>query len=413
MAPGSIPSCCLTSEQKDALIDAVRQRAVIWDCSLDAYQEVQNRRAAFVDVAELLSDEKSKYTGPEMQVEWKKLRDIFNRTLKKVVASGGSDSEVTWRYWTKLQFIADHERSQISKARKWCKKEPSSPPSSSSVARHRSRRSSTTDQRTPTAPQTDDPSVSLVQQLTEVAQSARELLKIEDFNDASRNGEEHLLADVSEGVKLEENREESGGDGECGDGEESIGEALGQIFMLSKQIAENGGVGGVPANVGFKNQNNIGNGTHQEQMPESDLPIRFLLNEWMTKGGPNSTNVAGEAEAVFSGLNDNNSHRLRHHPSPPAPKRMRWPEENGTGGGSRGATAAGHRQSQQQQNVGDQFDIFGMFIASQVRTLSMHSSQSALRLKRSLTELCFQFEAQENNDRGRRTTPYASRNSDF
>jgi len=38
-----------------------------------------------------------------MQVEWKKLRDIFNRTLKKVVANGGSDSEITWRYWQKVK----------------------------------------------------------------------------------------------------------------------------------------------------------------------------------------------------------------------------------------------------------------------------------------------------------------------
>lgn len=121
MAPGTIPSCCLTSEQKDALIEAVRERPVIWDCSLAEYQEVQNRRAAFAEVAELLSDEKNKYTGmglfiekgaflfpgPEMQVEWKKLRDIFNRTLKKVVANGGSDVEVTWRYWQKVGFGND------------------------------------------------------------------------------------------------------------------------------------------------------------------------------------------------------------------------------------------------------------------------------------------------------------------
>jgi hypothetical protein len=37
-----------------------------------------------------------------MQVEWKKLRDIFNRTLKKVVANGGGDNEITWRYWQKV-----------------------------------------------------------------------------------------------------------------------------------------------------------------------------------------------------------------------------------------------------------------------------------------------------------------------
>lgn len=41
-----------------------------------------------------------------------------------------------------------------------------------------------------------------------------------------------------------------------------------------------------------------------------------------------------------------------------------------------------------------------MFIASQVRTLHSESPQSALRLKRALTEVCFQFEAdlEENNN---------------
>ncbi|KAL3108522.1 hypothetical protein niasHT_015444 [Heterodera trifolii] len=396
MAPGSIPSCCLTSEQKDALIDAVRQRPVIWDCSLDAYQEVQNRRTAFVEVAELLSDEKSKYTGPEMQVEWKKLRDIFNRTLKKVVASGGSDAEVTWRYWTKLQFIADHERSHITRTRKWPKKEELSPPPvsspssscSSSVARARKRMPKAS----PLGGTLDNSPLSLVQQLTEAAQSARELLKSED------NAKESAPpADESIGIKMENDnssREENGGEEE-----DNFGEALGQIFMLSKQIAENG-VGCAPAKSnGKSHQNAIGT---EQQMAENDLPIRFLLNEWMLKGGPSiTTNGEGTAEAnaannaIGIGADGN---AFRHHPSPPAPKRTRWTEENGT------ATAAS-----QQNGGGDQFDIFGMFIASQVRTLSLHSSQSALRLKRALTELCFQFEAQENGTR-RRTTAHSGRN---
>lgn len=49
----------------------------------------------------------------------------------------------------------------------------------------------------------------------------------------------------------------------------------------------------------------------------------------------------------------------------------------------------------------------GMFIASQVRTLSHHSAQSALRLKRALTDLCFQYEAEEESSsrRRRRRTP--------
>lgn len=54
-----------------------------------------------------------------MQTEWKKLRDIFNRTLKKVVSSG-NEGEITWRFWNKLQFIAENEKSQIYKCvQKW------------------------------------------------------------------------------------------------------------------------------------------------------------------------------------------------------------------------------------------------------------------------------------------------------
>lgn len=40
MAPATIPSCCLTAEQKDILIDAVHVRPVIWDCSIPDYQDV-------------------------------------------------------------------------------------------------------------------------------------------------------------------------------------------------------------------------------------------------------------------------------------------------------------------------------------------------------------------------------------
>lgn len=57
--------------------------------------------------------------GQEMQTEWKKLRDIFNRTLKKVV-DAGTDGQVTWRYWPMLQFIAENEKCQLYKCvQKW------------------------------------------------------------------------------------------------------------------------------------------------------------------------------------------------------------------------------------------------------------------------------------------------------
>jgi hypothetical protein len=63
MAPPTIASCCLTAEQKDSLIEAVYERPVIWDCSTADYQDVQNRRSAFAEVADLLSDDKNRYTG--------------------------------------------------------------------------------------------------------------------------------------------------------------------------------------------------------------------------------------------------------------------------------------------------------------------------------------------------------------
>lgn len=47
----------------DLLIESVKNRPVIWDCSLEAHQDVQNRRDAFAEIAAILSDEKTTYTG--------------------------------------------------------------------------------------------------------------------------------------------------------------------------------------------------------------------------------------------------------------------------------------------------------------------------------------------------------------
>uniref|UniRef100_A0A914C5D4 MADF domain-containing protein n=1 Tax=Acrobeloides nanus TaxID=290746 RepID=A0A914C5D4_9BILA len=121
MAPIAIPSCNLSPEQKEILIDAVRQRPAIWNCTSDEYNDIGSRKNAYSEVAALLSNDAVQYSAAEMQTEWKKMRDIFNRTLKKVIA-GTNPKEITWRYWHKMQFIAENEKLQILKCvRKWNK----------------------------------------------------------------------------------------------------------------------------------------------------------------------------------------------------------------------------------------------------------------------------------------------------
>lgn len=56
-----IPSCCLTPEQKETLINAVKQRPAIWDTSSDEYNDGSRRRKAYAEVAELLSDDSYSY----------------------------------------------------------------------------------------------------------------------------------------------------------------------------------------------------------------------------------------------------------------------------------------------------------------------------------------------------------------
>uniref|UniRef100_A0A1I8BEF2 MADF domain-containing protein n=1 Tax=Meloidogyne hapla TaxID=6305 RepID=A0A1I8BEF2_MELHA len=92
----------LTAEQKDALIDVIRQRPVIWNCSLPDYKNTENRENAFAEVAELFSDDNYKYIGyrSEIQHEWENLRDIFSAILKRI-ESGGSSENISWRYWHK------------------------------------------------------------------------------------------------------------------------------------------------------------------------------------------------------------------------------------------------------------------------------------------------------------------------
>uniref|UniRef100_A0A1I8BF87 MADF domain-containing protein n=1 Tax=Meloidogyne hapla TaxID=6305 RepID=A0A1I8BF87_MELHA len=92
--------CCLfTTEQREAFINAIRERSIIWGYSPCTFKDFQERRAAFIEVAEIISNEKSKYSGPEMQYMWNLLRNTFLKNLRKVIANGGDYSKITWRYW--------------------------------------------------------------------------------------------------------------------------------------------------------------------------------------------------------------------------------------------------------------------------------------------------------------------------
>ncbi|CAK5080518.1 unnamed protein product [Meloidogyne enterolobii] len=111
---GSQDYVLFTSDQKEAFIDAIRERQIIWGFMPRTFEEFQERRAAYNEVAEILSDNKSKYTGPEMQYLWHNLRSSFQHMLKKVIANEGDDSKITWIYWKKLKFIEEYERTKIN-----------------------------------------------------------------------------------------------------------------------------------------------------------------------------------------------------------------------------------------------------------------------------------------------------------
>ncbi|KAI6181356.1 hypothetical protein M3Y98_00820500 [Aphelenchoides besseyi] len=126
MPQNAIPSCCLTPDQKESLIKAVHDRPAIWDTGSDEYNDAAQRRKAYEEVAEILSVGNQKYRAPEVQVEWKKLRDVFNRTLKK--AATGNMSEVCWRYWNEMKFIATPEQLASLKIKSTEKPEQSTQP---------------------------------------------------------------------------------------------------------------------------------------------------------------------------------------------------------------------------------------------------------------------------------------------
>jgi hypothetical protein len=49
------------------------------------------------------------FLAQEIQIEWKKMRDVFNRTLKKVMNSNGR-CDISWRYFNDIKFIASPEQ---------------------------------------------------------------------------------------------------------------------------------------------------------------------------------------------------------------------------------------------------------------------------------------------------------------
>ncbi|KAF7637942.1 MADF domain-containing protein [Meloidogyne graminicola] len=418
MPPVTIPSCCLTAEQKDILIDAVHKRPVIWDCSIPDYQDVQNRRAAFIEVAEILSDDKSKYSGPEMQVEWKKLRDIFNRTLKKVVANGGGDSEITWRYWQKLQFIADHERTQIYKAmQKWSKKvEQLYPPPSSSSSTNNSKRKSinnninynliSSSQNEQNNQQkifkliSDEKKTSMVQQLAEVAQTARKLLNNEitkkEDNEENDEEEEEKFKIINENGEIIQNNKNKIKEVEEKEkqkilvknkrrkdinfNERPTIDTIGQMLLNSTYFNNNNN----NEDYYIENNNNstICTTTHEINNKTSDLPK--LLNELLTNRETTTENNEIIKLSLNSQIKNGNLKRPRLEDKLKNELKNCCLIED-----------INKEQKQINNSKSDQFDVFGMFIASQLRTLHGNSPQSAFTLKRALTELCFQFEAEQ------------------
>jgi len=108
MPPNSIQSLCLQPETKQLLISCVRERRAIWGQSCVQYSDNGARRRAYSEVAQALSDHTGLHYKPqEVQIEWKKMRDVFNRTLKKVMSNSGS---IAWRYFNEIKFIASPEQ---------------------------------------------------------------------------------------------------------------------------------------------------------------------------------------------------------------------------------------------------------------------------------------------------------------
>lgn len=105
MPQNSIASLCLSPEIKELLIRCVKTRPAIWDSTSEEYSDTNSRRRAYLEVAKILGDQNGcqykrncgvlisnrlqQVLASEIQVEWKKMRDVFNRTLKKVMQSNG------------------------------------------------------------------------------------------------------------------------------------------------------------------------------------------------------------------------------------------------------------------------------------------------------------------------------------
>lgn len=92
------------------MFSCVKSRPAIWDTSNEKYGDSNERRRAYSEVAQILSESNSsQYKPQEIQIEWKKMRDVFNRTLKKVMNSNGK-FDISWRYFNDIKFIASPEQ---------------------------------------------------------------------------------------------------------------------------------------------------------------------------------------------------------------------------------------------------------------------------------------------------------------
>uniref|UniRef100_A0A915M5F6 MADF domain-containing protein n=1 Tax=Meloidogyne javanica TaxID=6303 RepID=A0A915M5F6_MELJA len=100
----------IPEEKKDVLISAIKDRPIIWDLSHPYYNNIMQRSDAYAEVAEILSDDNHKYSGPNIGAIWRGLICTFRHISRRVKSNGGADDRVTWQHWHKLQFLANNEQ---------------------------------------------------------------------------------------------------------------------------------------------------------------------------------------------------------------------------------------------------------------------------------------------------------------
>uniref|UniRef100_A0A915MCX3 MADF domain-containing protein n=1 Tax=Meloidogyne javanica TaxID=6303 RepID=A0A915MCX3_MELJA len=99
----------IPEEKKDVLISAIKDRPIIWDLSHPYFNNRMQRSDAYAEVAEIVSDDNHKYSGPDIGVIWRSWIRNFRHILRKVKSNGGADDKVTWQHWHKLQFLANKQ----------------------------------------------------------------------------------------------------------------------------------------------------------------------------------------------------------------------------------------------------------------------------------------------------------------